>query len=334
MPLAVWLTALGTVLVAVVVLGVRIGSVPLSLDEVVAAVLAEMGIREPASSLSSTIVWEYRLPRVLAAVIVGAGLTVSGIALQGLVRNPLADPYMIGVTSGASLGAVLVMVFGTGAMLGLGVSTGAFAGATLTLFLMFAFAQHRGSFTDNRLVLAGVALGYVAMAITSYVQLQASPGQVTGILFWTLGSVAGARWDSLPVPALVIVACVLWLLTQGRALNALALGDDAAVAVGIDVRRQRLLLLVVTAMCTAVTVSLAGGVGFVGLIVPHAARLLVGADHRRRLPAGALLGAVFVVAVDLAARTIGSPQEFPLTLFTALIGGPFFLFLMQRERAH
>jgi iron complex transport system permease protein len=333
-PLGAWVAALTFTLVVVAILGVCIGSVSLSVDDVARAVLAKVGISKSASTLNLIVVWDYRIPRVIAAMTVGAGLTVSGIALQGLVRNPLADPYVVGVSSGASFGAVLVMVLGSGALFGLGVSTGAFAGAVLILGFVFFLAQRRGAFTDNRLILAGVALGYVATAGTSFVQLQAQPGQLSGILFWTLGSVSGARWNSLPSPVAVLLACVLWLLTQGRALNALSLGDDAAVAVGVHLRRTRLLLLLVAALCTAVTVSLAGGVGFVGLIVPHAARLLVGADHRRVLPVGALLGAVFLVAVDLVARTIGAPQEFPLTIFTALVGGPFFLFLMQRERGH
>lgn len=333
-PLGASVAVLGIALVVVAVLGVCIGSVSLSVGDVAQAVLTKFGIGDPASALNLMIVWDYRIPRVIAAMTVGAGLTVSGIALQGLVRNPLADPYIVGVSPGASFGAILIMVLGGGALFGIGVSTGAFAGAALVLALVFFFAQRRGAFTDNRLVLAGVALGYVATAATSFVQLQAKPGQLSGILFWSLGSVSGARWDSLPIPVVVILACILWLLTQGRSLNALSLGDDAAVAVGVNLRRIRLLLLLVAALCTAVTVSLAGGVGFVGLIVPHAARLLVGADHRRVLPVGALLGAVFLVAVDLVARTIGSPQEFPLTIFTALVGGPFFLFLMQRERGH
>lgn len=327
-----WLAVLGVALVAAAILGVCLGSVALPLGDVGQVLLSRLGLADAASALNDTIVWEYRVPRVIAAGLVGAGLTVAGIALQGLVRNPLADPYVIGVSSGASFGAVLVMVLGSGALLGLGVSTGAFAGAITILVLVFLFAQRRGAFSDSRLVLAGVALGYLAAAGTSFVQLQAKPNQISGLLFWTLGSVAGARWNSLPVPAVAVTVCVLLLLTRARALNALSLGDDAAVAVGVDVRRERLLLLVLAALCTAVTVSLAGGVGFVGLIVPHATRLLVGADHRRLLPAGILLGATFLIVVDLAARTVGSPVEFPLTIFTAVVGVPFFLVLMAREK--
>lgn len=332
MPLAAWLAALGAALVLAALAGTVFGSVSLPVGEVVQVLLTRLGLREGVAPLSDTIVWTYRIPRVLAAAVVGAGLTVSGIALQGLVRNPLADPYVIGVSSGASFGAVLVLVFGSAAVFGLGVSSGAFAGAIATLLLVFLLAQRRGSFSDSRLVLAGVALGYLASAGTSFLQLQAEPGQLSSLLFWTLGSVAGARWTTLLLPCAVILVCVALLLTRARALNAVSLGDDAAVAVGVDVRRERLVLLVLAALCTAVTVALAGGVGFVGLVVPHATRLLVGADHKRLLPCGVLLGAVFLVVVDLAARTVLSPLEFPLTVFTAVVGVPFFLFLMSRDK--
>ncbi|MDN5725157.1 MAG: iron ABC transporter permease [Propionibacteriales bacterium] len=332
-PLGLWIGALGIGLGLVAVLGVCVGSVFIAVPEVWDVLAARTQGRVNSPVLNDTIIWEYRIPRVIAAITVGAGLTVSGVALQGLVRNPLADPYIVGVSSGASLGAVLIMVLGSGALLGLPTSAGAFLGAIGVLALVFLFAQQRGAFADSRLVLAGVAIGYVATAATSFIQLQARPGQLSGILFWSLGSVAGARWDALAIPVAVILACVAWLATKGRTLNALSLGDDAAVAVGVHLRSARLMLLIIAALCTAVTVALAGGVGFVGLIVPHAARMLVGADHRRLLPVAALLGAVFVVLIDLVARTIGSPQEFPLTIFTALIGGPFFLALMRRQRA-
>ena len=331
-PFGLVLVALTATLLVACILGVTLGSVFLPLGDIGQVLASKLGIAPAGPDLNVTIVWEYRIPRVVAAALVGAGLTASGIALQGLVRNPLADPYVIGVSSGASFGAVIVMVVGSGALFGLGVPGAAFGGALLVLVLVVALAQRGGSFSDNRLILAGVAMGYLASAGTSFVQLQAEPGRLSGILFWTLGSVSGARWNTLLVPAVAIAVCVVILLTRARTLNALALGDDAAVAVGVDVRLERMTLLVVAALCTAVTVSLAGGIGFVGLIVPHAARLIVGADHRRLLPAGLLLGAAFLVLVDLVARTVGSPVEFPLTIFTALVGVPFFLFLMLRDR--
>lgn len=328
--LATWLIFLTLATIVACVLAVMIGSVYLSPSVVIGTVWANVtGNLSDVDPLDQKIVWNLRIPRVLLAGIVGAGLSLAGAALQGLLRNPLADPYIIGVSSGASLGAVLVMTLGSGALLGLTTSTAAFAGAIAVLALVYAFAQRAGSFTDMRLVLSGVALGYVAMSGTSFAQLHAEPGEIRGMLFWMMGSVGGARWDTLLIPAVTLVVAGGWLLIQARGLNALALGDDDAIAVGVDLGRFRLGLLLTSAVLTAVAVSVAGGVGFVGLIIPHAIRLLVGADYRRLLPVAAVAGALFLILVDLIARTIGSPNEYPLTIFTALIGGPFFLWLMR-----
>lgn len=316
------------------VLAVMIGSVYLDPFVVFGTVIANItGDISGVHPLDQKIVWELRVPRVLLAGVVGAGLSLAGAALQGLLRNPLADPYIIGVSSGASLGAVLVMTLGSGALLGLTTSTAAFVGAIAVLALVYAFAQRSGSFTDMRLVLSGVALGYVAMSGTSFAQLHAEPGEIRGMLFWMMGSVGGARWDTLLIPAVALVLTGGWLLTQARGLNALALGDDDAIAVGVNLRRFRIGLLFTSAVLTAVAVSVAGGVGFVGLIIPHAMRLIVGADYRRLLPVTAIAGALFLIIVDLISRTIGSPNEYPLTIFTALIGGPFFLWLMRSGRS-
>ncbi len=273
------------------------------------------------------------MPRIILAAAVGAGLSLAGACLQGLVRNPLADPYVVGVSSGASLGAVAAMLAGTTALGGVPIAAAAMLGATALLIAVYGFAQRSGTFTDTRLVLAGVALGYVAMAITSFLQLQAEPGELRGILFWTMGSVAGARWDTLPIPVTTTIVVTVWLLTRARGLNALALGDDDAVALGVDLRTFRLALLLAASALTATAVSFAGGIGFVGLIVPHAVRLVIGGDHRRLLPAAAITGALFLILVDLTARGIDSPNEYPITIFTAAIGGPFFLALLRRGSA-
>jgi iron complex transport system permease protein len=323
------LTALGAALLVLAVLGVAVGSVPVAPDRIWAVLAAKAGLGSDATTLESTIVWTLRLPRVAMAVVVGATLSLAGAALQALVRNPLADPYVLGVSSGASLGAVAVMTLGAASLGGLSVPGAAFLAAAVVLAVVYAFAQRAGSFTDARLVLAGVALGYVAMAATSFLQLLAEPAELRGIMFWTMGSLAGARWEALPIPVVTLIAVGAWLLAQGHPLNALALGDDDAIAVGVDLKRMRLGLLAASAVLTAVAVSVAGGIGFIGLIVPHIMRLAVGADHRILLPASALGGAVMLVGVDLIARTVGSPNEYPVTIFTALIGGPFFLWLMR-----
>jgi iron complex transport system permease protein len=286
-----------------------------------------------ADPLNEQIVWQLRVPRVLLAAVIGAALAVAGVALQGLVRNPLADPYVLGVTSGASVGAVLVLGAGWTVLAGVTVGAGAFAGALVSLVVVFLLAQTGGRLSDTRLILAGVAVGYLATAATSLIQLRSDPNVVKGILFWIMGSVAGAKWTDLGAPTAAMAVCTAWLVLQARGLNALALGDDDAAALGVDVHRLRIGLLLVSSLLTATAVSVSGGVGFVGLMVPHAARLVVGADHRRLLPTSLLAGAVFLVLVDLATRTVDRPNEYPITVFTAALGAPFFLWLLRRHAA-
>jgi iron complex transport system permease protein len=282
-----------------------------------------------ADPLYDQIVWSIRTPRVLLAAVVGGCLAVSGVVLQVLVRNPLADPYVLGVSSGASFGAILAVTAAPSVLVTLGVTGSAFAGAVVTLVVVFVLAQQSGQLADARLILAGVAVSYLAMAGTTLVQLRADQAQVKGILFYLMGSVAGATWHDLGLPASVMVAATAWLGVQGRQLNALALGDDDAAALGIDVHRLRIGLLLVSSLLTATSVAVAGGIGFVGLMVPHAVRLVMGADHRRLLPVSAVTGSVFLVLVDLAARTVDRPNEYPVTVFTAAIGAPFFLYLLR-----
>ena len=325
--------ALAVGLVVVITLAVSFGTVVLPAREVWSVIgshlLGSTGSLDP---LHSQIIWEIRLPRVLVAAVVGASLSVVGVSLQALVRNPLADPYMLGVTPGASFGAVLILAFGSATFHGLGVTGAAFIAAVLTMVAVFVIAQRSGHLTDTRLILAGVAVGYLATAATSFVQLQTSSNQLAGIMFWLMGSVAGATWSDLRIPTVALVLGVVWLLAQGRALNALMVGDDTAAGLGIDVQRLRRRLLLVTSLMTATVVVVAGGLGFVGLIIPHITRLVVGAEHRRVLPTSMLVGATFLVLVDLAARTVDRPNELPVGIFTAGLGVPVLLWLLQRTR--
>lgn len=315
--------------------GVALGSVNVPVTDVWATLRYQiLGFGSEPDALHAMIVWQLRVPRVLAAVLVGAALSVAGAVLQGMVRNPLADPFVLGVSSGASLAAVAVMSSVSALWIrDLGVPVAAFVGALGALLLVLVFAQHQGRFTGPRIVLAGVAVGQVAAAGTSLIQLGSEPAEIRGILFWMMGSVAGAELGALAVPAVLAVACLGWLLVQGRNLNALSMGDDDAVALGIDVNRLRIQLIVIVAVLTGLAVSVAGGVGFVGLIIPHIARFAAGSDYRRLLPVTAVLGAAFLVLIDLAARAIDPPNEYPLTIFTAALGGPFFLWLLGRSRS-
>lgn len=324
---------LTVVLVAAVTAGISMGTVTVPARDVWQVILRHLtGDTGGLDPLQNQIVWELRLPRVLVAAVVGASLSVVGVGLQALVRNPLADPYMLGITPGASLGAVLVLAIGSAALHGLGVTGGAFAAAMLTMAAVFLLAQRGGRLADTRLILSGVAVGYLAVAATSFVQLQTNPNQLAGIMFWLMGSLAGAAWSDLRIPAVALALGVVWLFGQGRALNALMIGDDAAVGLGIDVHRFRRHLLVVTSLMTATVVVVAGGLGFVGLMIPHIARLVVGAEHRRVLPTSILVGATFLVLVDLASRTVARPNELPAGIFTAGIGVPVLLWLLQRNR--
>ena len=328
------LLVLTLALIGAVALSVAMGTVTVPLGRVWAVVVART-VGDPTSvpALDAQIVWELRAPRVLLAAVVGACLGVCGAVLQAMVRNPLADPYMLGVSSGASLGAVAVVGLGVGGSLAatLGTTGAAFVGAGAVTVAVFVLAQRSGLLSDTRLILAGVAVGYLATAATSLVQLNVDPASLRGILFWLMGSLAGATWSDLGLPTVVMLVVVARLLTRARDLNALAAGDDDAVALGVDVARLRIELLVTTSLLTAVTVAVAGGIGFVALMVPHAVRLVVGADHRRLLPTAMVTGALFLVLVDLATRTVDRPNEYPVTVLTAALGAPFFLWLLRRD---
>ncbi len=325
------LLALVVALVASLAAGISIGTVTLPLGEVWGVVGGHVGLGpDPGRVVNDQIIWEFRVPRVLLAAVVGAGLATAGACLQVLARNPLADPYVLGVSSGASLGAVLVVALGSGVAGGLGLSGAAFAAATVTLLVVFLLGRRGGQLAPTRLILAGVAVSYLAMAGTSFVQLYVSPLELRGIMFWLLGSVAGASWGDLGVPTVVIALTSVWLALRARPMNLLATGDDSASSLGVDVDRFRVELLVVSSMLTAASVSVAGGIGFVGLMVPHMARTIVGSDHRRVMPVSVLGGATFLVLVDLASRVVDRPNELPIGIFTAGLGAPFFLVLMRR----
>lgn len=324
------------VLVAVMVVAVSIGAVNIPVGDVWGILLHHITGRGTTDDPAlDQIVWTFRAPRVLLAALVGAGLAVVGAVLQTLVSNPLADPIVLGFSYGASLGAVLVITLGgaaLGGLGGLGVSGAAFVGALAAGVLVFALGQRRGRLAPTRLVLAGVAVGYVLLSMTSFVQLLATPTELRSVMFWMLGSVAGAQWDQLPTVAVVVLTGTVVLTLFGRRLNALLAGDESATALGVDVDRLRAILLVVSALLTGTVIAVAGGVGFVGLMIPHLVRLTTGADHRRLLPLTALLGAIYLVLVDLLSRTLTRPNELPLGILTALLGAPFFLWLLRRDK--
>ncbi|WP_248812119.1 iron ABC transporter permease [Frankia sp. AgPm24] len=338
-PPARWFpVVVGVLLVAVPVVltaAISVGAVWIPPGEVWRSITSHLAGGHGSSAINDQIIWDVRVPRVLLAFVVGAGLAVAGTVLQAVVRNPLADPYVLGVSSGASLAAVAVLTLGGLASSGLaariGVSGAAFGGAVATLAMVLLLGRRQQHLDPQRLLLAGVALSYLFQAGTSYLQLRVGPNQLAAVLFWLMGTVSGAEWDKLGVPTAVVVAATGYLFVQARALNALALGDEAAASLGIAVSRLRTRLLIVAAALTAAVISVAGGVGFVGLLAPHCVRLLIGSDHRRLLPVAALLGGVFLVLADLLGRVVAQPWELPLSVITAAAGVPFFLVLLRRS---
>ena len=296
------------------------------------AVVAQHVWGRPANipPIDDGIVWELRLPRALLAAICGAGLGICGAILQSLMRNPLADPFMLGISSGASTGAVLVVVAGIGGALTL--SGGAFVGAVIAFVLVLALAAVSGGGQD-RVLLAGVAGTQLFSAATALVVFSSADAQQTrGVLFWLLGSLAGSGWSQVALCGVICAACLAICWLHSDALDAFAFGRDAAASLGVSVRRVRAVLLATTALLTAVLVSAAGAIGFVGLVLPHAARMIVGPSHRRLLPVTAITGAIFLVWGDAAARTVFAPQELPVGVVTALVGVPIFIWILARRR--
>jgi iron complex transport system permease protein len=285
------------------------------------------------SSPQAVILFSIRLPRVLLAVLVGAVLALSGAVMQGFFQNPMADPYVVGVSSGAGLGATLAFAFGLEFwFLGVhAVSFCAFAGGLAATFLVWGIASGRShQVQPNRLLLTGVGVGAVATAFTSYFMLQ-SPSDMQRILFWLMGSLANRRWDHLAMVWPHALVGTLVLLYYARDMNLLLEGAESAGYLGVDVVQVRRVLLICAALLASAAVAVSGIIGFIGLIVPHLMRLVVGPDHRRLLPASMVGGALLLVGADILARTLMSPAEIPIGVITALVGGPFFLYLLNRR---
>jgi iron complex transport system permease protein len=314
---------------AVATASIAVGTVPISPGTVWSSIAGHLTGSVPGiGSAEDQIVWSVRLPRTMLGILVGAALAVGGTVIQAVVRNPLGDPYLIGIVPGAGLGAVIVIVLGSGALGGLSITAAAFAGAMAAFIATFALGRQQGRWPATRLVLAGVAMGYLISAFTYFLQTLATPGQLQRVLFWTLGSVSGATWEDLPLLAIIVTAGTVWLVANGRRLNGLASGSELAASLGIDVGRFQLQLMTLVALMTGAVVAVVGGIGFVGLMVPHLARLLVGADHRRVLIVSLLGGAIFLPLADIVARTLLPPTEIPIGIVTAAVGAPFFIWLL------
>ncbi|WP_420793871.1 FecCD family ABC transporter permease [Pseudomonas fontis] len=309
------------------------GAAQVPLAKVLGIALQQLGVAGGGdwSLGQAQIVWQIRAPRVVLGALVGAGLALVGSALQAVTRNPLADPHLLGVSSGAALGAVVVVLY-LGEFAGVfSLPLAAFVGALCSMLLVLTIASRHGRLESDRLLLAGVAVSFVLMAFANLLLYTGDQHAANSVMFWMLGGLGLAQWKLLWLPALCVLAGFVALLSLSRALNALMSGEQTAVSLGFNTRHVRWQVFVCTSLLTGVLVALSGAIGFVGLMLPHMARRLVGAEHRRLLPVSALLGALFVVWVDIAARTLIAPQDLPIGIATAAIGGAFFIVLLRRK---
>lgn len=324
------------ILLAVVILAAAFGSVKIPFSTIFSVLISRLPLIEIAPTWSgtiTTIILEIRLPRVILAGLVGAALATAGATYQGLFRNPLADPYLIGVAQGAALGAVIGFLLPT-SWHGMGsgiIPLLAFIGALVSTAIVYSLARVGRAMPVTTLILAGVALGALLGSIVSYLIIS-SGEKMYGIIFWMMGSFSLSQWSEVRIVLPYIAVGTIVILLYARMLNVMQLDEEQAKQLGVNVERLKLVLLAAATLITAAAVSFVGTIGFVGIIIPHAVRMLWGVDHRFLLPLSILTGAIFLILADLIARTIMAPTEIPIGVITAFFGAPFFLYLLRRRR--
>jgi iron complex transport system permease protein len=333
------IVALAMLAVFSLLFSITTGASNASAFDVVHDLLRRAGGESALSLRDRIIIFDIRLPRAVLGLLIGASLAVSGAIMQGLFRNPLADPGLVGVSSGASFGAVVMIVLGGTfaaplyTLLGIyALPLAAFAGGLVTTLLLYRIATQHGQTSVATMLLAGIALGALAMAVTGVLIYMADDKQLRDLTFWGMGSLSGATWVKITAAGPIILLSLLSIPFLARGLNAITLGEAAAFHMGVPVQRLKTIAIVVVAAATGASVSVSGGIGFVGIVVPHILRMVIGPDHRYLLPASALLGGALLILADVLARTIVSPAEMPIGIITAAVGGPFFLWILLRNR--
>ncbi len=327
---------LAIALVAACLLAASVGAFSVPLGEILGAIgrrLPLLDVGGDRHSLADSVLWDIRFPRVVLGVVVGASLAAAGAVMQGSFANPLAEPGIVGVSSGAALGAVAQIAIGLTLAGTWSLAAFAFVGGLITVAVVYASARSEGRTEVVTLVLAGVAVNAFAGALIGLLTYVSTDSQLRSITFWSLGSLAQATWAKLAVVGPIAIVGLAIAMTKARQLDLLALGERSARALGVDVERLRIVTMGVVAMLTAASVAVSGVILFVGLVVPHLIRMVGGPRHRLLLPASALAGACILVVADVVARTIVAPAELPLGVLTALIGSPFFFVLLRKTRA-
>ncbi|CAA0084312.1 Hemin transport system permease protein HmuU [BD1-7 clade bacterium] len=328
------LCSIGAVLILLSIpLAVSMGTTSIQAEQIYQIILAHLSGNAQDSGVPlgiQNIVWELRIPRTLMACITGAGLAIAGLCLQSITRNTLADPHLLGISSGAVLGAVIVTVH-TGEFFGpLTLPIAAFSGSLLATFIIALVSQSRYMFSATHLLMCGVALSFVLMSVANFALFIGDNRAGHQVIFWMLGGLGLARWDFLLIPFVVFIVCFIFLRLHTRYINAMLIGDETAASLGIQVTRLRMQLFIASALLTSVLVAHTGAIGFVGLMIPHIGRYFVGGDIRRLLPISAVFGGLFLIWVDVLSRTVLAPQDLPIGIITGFLGGLFFIALLIR----
>lgn len=325
------------ILISSVMVAVTTGSADISVEQAYKVILYEIfkikDFAEYASGPIHDVIWEIRFPRAVLAVAIGMGLTVSGIVMQAIVKNPLADPYILGISSGASLGATLGIMLGFGAILGGNfVGIMAFIGALLVSFGVLILANINGTANSSKLILAGMALSAVCSAFSNFIIYIANDATgMKSVTYWLLGSLSGAKWEVNIIILPIVVIASLFFWSRYRTLNLMLLGDDVAITLGTDLHKSRHIYLVITSIIIGISVYSAGIIGFVGLVIPHITRLLFGTDHKRLIPIASLIGGIFMVVADILSRIVIPNSEMPIGILISMIGAPIFIYLMVKK---
>ncbi|MDI6730638.1 MAG: iron chelate uptake ABC transporter family permease subunit [Candidatus Altarchaeum sp.] len=322
-------------LFAAIIFSIMLGPVEIHPFTTIGIFLNKIGLIDSNwTQTTETIVTDIRVPRVLVAALVGAGLAIAGAAMQGLFKNPMAEPYVLGMSSGAAVGVTLVIVLGisVGTFGVLSIQIMAFFGALGTILVVYGVARSNGKIPVETLLLAGIAIGAFLYAVVSFMKFIAPDAALRNIVLWLMGSFSMSQWDDLYIVTPLILIGIVGLYAFSRELNAMQFGEETAMYLGVKVETVKKIILVFAALITATGVSHAGIIGFVGLIIPHAVRILIGADHHILLPASALMGAIFLILADTLARTIASPAEIPIGIITAFVGTPYFIYLLRRKK--
>ena len=325
-------------LVISVIMSISIGTASISFLDVWRIILNKIFGNTDISHISSgtqNIVLYLRIPRAILEMLIGAALTLSGVGMQAFTKNPLSEPYVLGISSGASTGAVLAIICGVYLPWGskLSIPIGAFCGAIISIIAVYSLAYTNGEISPIRLILVGVAVSAIFSAITNFIVYTApQEAQVREATFWMLGGLGNAEWSSIIIPAIVLVPAFIVMLILARPLNALMMGDDTAITLGVNINGVRKILIFLTAILTSCSVAASGCIGFIGLIVPHIVRSIIGSDHIKLIPVATICGSLFLIWADVAARIVCAPAEMPVGILTAIIGGPLFLWMVRKRK--